>query len=71
MGESEPQIDDDHDDKDQAGEYPGGEGGVLHIIRLLDLLRIFLGEDLTLRLLRNAWPDAAFDDRNPAHRRKA
>jgi hypothetical protein len=68
LGEIEPQID---DDKDQAGEYPSGGGGAILITRLLDLLLIFLGESLTLSLLRNAWPSAAFDDRNSVHGRKA
>ena len=52
--------------KDQVTE----EGAVL-IARLLGLLLIFLGEALTLSLLRNAWPGEAFDDRNSAHGRKA
>ena len=48
-----------------------GEGGIILIDRLLGLLRIFLGEALTLRLLRNAWPGEAFDDRNSVHGGKA
>jgi hypothetical protein len=40
------------------------EGGVILISRLLGLLFIFLGEALTLSLLREAWPGAALDDRN-------
>ncbi|MGO9938878.1 MAG: hypothetical protein ACLPH3_14515 [Terracidiphilus sp.] len=57
----------------QAGEFesqPGSskdqtsEGGAALISRLLELLLIFLGEALTLSLLRNAWPDEVFDDRN-------
>ena len=60
---SEPQID---IDKDQAGE-----GGVILIARLLGLLLIFLGEALTLSLMQDAWPDAAFDDRNSGNGRKA
>jgi hypothetical protein len=47
------------------------EGGIILIARLLGLLRIFLGEALTLRLLHNAWPDEAFDDRNSVHGRRA
>jgi hypothetical protein len=47
------------------------EGGVIFISRLLGLLLIFLGEALTLSLLRDAWPGAAFDDRNSAHGRNA
>jgi hypothetical protein len=53
-------------DNDRAGE-----GGIILIARLLGLLRIFLGETLTLSLLRNAWPGEAFDDSNSAHGRKS
>jgi len=53
-------------DKDRAGE-----GGIILIARLLGLLRSFLGEALTLSLLRNAWPSEAIDDRNSVHGRKA
>ena len=62
-GEFEPQL---GFGKDQASE-----GGVVLIARLLGLLLIFLGEALTLSLLRNAWPDATFDDRNSGNRRIA
>jgi hypothetical protein len=58
-------------DKDLAGEFSAGDGGIILIDRLLGLLRIFLGESLTLSLLRNAWPAEAFDDRNSGNRRKA
>ncbi len=68
LGESEPQID---IDKDLPGEFPAGEGGIILIARLLGLLRIFLGEALTLSLLCNVWPGEAFDDRNSAHGRNA
>jgi len=63
LGEIETQID---MDKDRAGEEE-----IILITRLLGLLRIFLGEALTLSLLRNAWPGEAFDDRNSTHGRKA
>ena len=46
------------------------EGGVTLISRLLGLLLIFLGEALTMNLVRDAWPDAALDDANPQNRRK-
>ena len=46
-------------------------GGIILIARLLGLLRIFLGEALTLSLLRNAWPGEAFEDHNSTHGRKA
>ena len=49
----------------------GHEGGVILISRLLGLLFIFLGEALTLSLLREAWPGAAFDDRNSGNGRKS
>jgi hypothetical protein len=68
LGEFEPQID---MDKDLSGEFPAGDGGIVLIARLLGLLLIFLGEALTLSLLRNAWPGEAFDDRNSGNRRKA
>jgi hypothetical protein len=50
---------------------PAGEEGIILIARLLGLLRIFLGEALTLSLLRNAWPGEAFDDRIAGNGRKA
>jgi hypothetical protein len=68
LGESESQID---MDKDLAYEFSAGDGGIILIARLLGLLRIFLGESLTLSLLRNVWPGIAFDDRNSGNRRKA
>jgi hypothetical protein len=63
LGEIETQFE---TDKDQAGD-----GGIVLIACLLGLLRIFLGEALTLSLLRNAWPGEGFDDRNLAHGRSA
>jgi hypothetical protein len=68
LAEFGPQFD---MDKDRDGEYRPGEGAVILIARLLGLLLIFLGEALTLRLLRDAWPTAAFDNRNSGNRRKA
>ena len=53
--ESEPQL---GSAKEQACEE-----GVILIARLLGLLFVFLGEALTLSLLRNAWPSATFDNR--------
>ena len=53
--EFEPQL---GSAKDQASE-----GGAILIARLLGLLHMFLGEALTLSLLRNAWPGATFNDR--------
>ncbi len=48
-----------------------GDVGILLIARLLDLLRMFLGEALTLSLLRSAWPGEVFDDSNARNGRKA
>jgi len=47
------------------------EDGIILIARLLGLLRLFLGEALTLSLLRNAWPEEVFNGRNSAHGRKS
>jgi hypothetical protein len=58
-------------DNDLAGESPAGEGGTILIARLLGLLLIFLGEVLTLSLLRISWPETALDDRNSENGRKA
>jgi hypothetical protein len=58
-------------DRDRTSEYRAGEQGVILIARLLGLLFLFLGEALTLSLLRNAWPGEAFDDRNSVHGSKA
>jgi len=63
LSELESQVDIDM-------ELAGEEGAIL-IARLLNLLHIFLGEALTLSLLRDAWPGAAFDDRNSVNGRKA
>lgn len=61
LGEFKQQID---IDKDRAGGSPASEEGTILIARLLDLLHLFLGEALTLRLLRVTWPGADFDGRN-------
>ena len=52
LGEAESES-----DKRQAGE-----GEVILVSELLGLLHAFIGEALTLRLLRDAWPNAVFDD---------
>jgi hypothetical protein len=57
-------------DKDGTDEDQTDDEGVILIARLLGLLLVFLGEALTLRLLRDAWPDAAFDDCNSRNGRK-
>ena len=57
-------------DKIQAGEFPASEGEIILIARLLGLLHLFLGEALTLSLLRVKWPDAVFDNRSFENGRK-
>jgi hypothetical protein len=68
LGEIEHQMD---TDRDRAAEYAAGEGGIILISRLLGLLLIFLGEALTLSLLRATWPAAALEDGNLENGRKA
>ena len=53
LDELEPQI-----DQEQARD----EGAVL-IAQLLGLLVTFIGEGLTLRLVQDVWPEAAFNGR--------
>jgi len=68
LDELEPPID---IDKDSAGKFPAGEGGIILIARLLGLLLIFLGEPLTLSLLRVTWPGAALDNCSSENGRNA
>ena len=51
LDELEPQI-----DKEQARD-----GGAILIGQLIGLLLTFIGEGLTLRLVQDVWPEAAFD----------
>ena len=53
LDELDPQI-----DKEQARD----EGAIL-IAQLLGLLLTFIGEGLTLRLVQDVWPEAAFNGR--------
>ncbi len=61
LDELEPQI-----DKDQASE-----GGAILIAQLLGLLLTFIGEGLTLSMVQDVWPEAAFDGRVFEKERKA
>ena len=48
-----------------AGAGPAsarGEAAIAITAHLLELLVTFIGESLTLRLVREAWPDMALDD---------
>jgi hypothetical protein len=40
----------------------GEDGGAVVVAHLLGLLVTFIGEPLTLRLVRDAWPDAPVDE---------
>jgi hypothetical protein len=53
LDELEPQT-----DKEQARD-----GGAILIAQLIGLLLTFIGEGLTLRLVQDVWPEAAFDGR--------
>src|ERR1700686_5285321 len=61
LEELEPQI-----GKEQARD----EGAIL-IAQLIALLLTFIGEGLTLRLVQDVWPEAAFDGRVSEMERKA
>ncbi|MGB8476622.1 MAG: hypothetical protein WCE61_21270 [Candidatus Acidiferrum sp.] len=52
-------------DKDQAKDW-----GAILITQLLGLLLTFIGEGLTLRLVQDVWPEAAFEDFDSARRGK-
>ena len=53
-------------DKEQARD-----GGTILIAQLIGLLLTFIGEGLTLRLVQDVWPEAAFDGRVSEKERKA
>ena len=48
----------------QLSETEIAEGEVVLIAQLIGLLVTFIGEELTLRLVQESWPDAPFDDMN-------
>ncbi len=60
---------DDIENQFDIDDDRAGEGGIILIARLLGLLRISIGETLTLSLLRKTWPGEALDDRKSAHGR--
>jgi hypothetical protein len=53
-------------DKEQARD-----GGVILLAQLIGLLLTFIGEGLTLRLVQDVWPEAAFDGCVSEKERKA
>jgi len=48
----------------QLSESEIAEGEVILIAQLIGLLVIFIGEELTLRLVQESWPDAALNNMN-------
>ncbi len=61
LDELGPQIDKD----------PAREGGAILIAQLIGLLLTFIGAGLTLRLVQDVWPEAAFNGRGSEKERKA
>jgi hypothetical protein len=51
-------------DKIELQNLHAGEGGVILLAQLLELLFTFIGEPLTLRMMQDVWPDAVFEDSN-------
>jgi hypothetical protein len=47
----------------QTGKEQAGDGGAILIAQLIGLLLTFIGEGLTLRLVQDVWPEAAFNGR--------
>jgi hypothetical protein len=62
-----PQID-KNKDQDRAN---ANEGGAILIAQLLGLLLTFIGEAVTLRMLQDVWPEAAFDGPDSGRDKKA
>jgi hypothetical protein len=50
-------------DKFASQSNKAGDAGVILIAQLIGLLLTFIGEGLTLRLVQDVWPEAAFDGR--------
>ena len=48
----------------QCMDEAAKKGGTLLVAQLLGLLFTFIGQALTLRLVRDLWPDAPFEDMN-------
>ena len=54
----------------QTEKEQARDGGVILIAQLIGLLRTFIGEGLTLRLVQDVWPEAALDGRVSEERGK-
>jgi hypothetical protein len=48
-----------------------GQNGIILVAHLLELLVTFIGETLTLQLVRDIWPDASINRANPSTEEKA
>lgn len=46
------------------------QGGVVLVAQLIGLLVLFIGEALTLRLVKSEWPDAAFNNIEDSHEKE-
>ena len=55
----------------QVGKDQTAEGGAILIAQLIGLLLTFIGEGLTLRMVQDVWPEAAFDGRVSEGAKKA
>ena len=53
----------------QANAETGAEAGAILVAHLLDLLITFIGEPLTLQLVRDAWIDASLNGTTSAERK--
>jgi hypothetical protein len=54
----------------QTGKEQAMDGGAILIAQLIGLLLTFIGEGLTLQLVQDVWPEAAFDGRVSQKERK-
>jgi len=52
----------------ESDKHPAEESGIILLAQLLGLLHAFIGEALTLRLLRDTWPNIVFYDRDSGER---
>ena len=55
----------------QIGTDRAGNAGAILIAQLIALLLTFIGEGLTLHMVLNVWPEAAFDGRDSERGKKA
>jgi len=55
----------------QIAEAQVRESGAILIAQLIGLLLTFIGEGLTIRMVQDVWPEAAFDGRDSERGKKA